>query len=151
MSMWFCANKYNTIQYKSRILRKAWVPYGNMETSTPHSSDTSQDIAMKLWMFDYVGKTNTFAKFGWNPPARGRSTHSWNIHFLWLFFLPSFLPSCLLFLRTCTGQKRIEIISRSMAQKTQFGVRKCPPSKCFPLILRFGGHFVSKPPKFRPQ
>jgi len=35
-------------------------------------------------MFDYVGETNTIAKFGWNPSARGRSTHTWNIHFLWL-------------------------------------------------------------------
>jgi len=76
----------------SRVLRTALVPYGNMETSTPHSSETSQVITMKLCMFDYVRETNTCAKFGWNPPTRGRSTHTWNIHFLWLFFLPAFLP-----------------------------------------------------------
>jgi len=53
-----------------------WVPYGNMETLTPHSSETSQVIMMKLCKFDCVGKANTFAKFGWNPPARGRSMHT---------------------------------------------------------------------------
>ena len=61
---------------RSRVLRTAWVPYGNMETLTPHSSETSEFITMKLCTFDYVGETNTFAKFGWNPPARGRSTHT---------------------------------------------------------------------------
>ena len=59
-----------------RVLRTAWVPYGNMETLTPHSSETSEFITMKLCTFDYVGETNTFAKFGWNPPARDRSTHT---------------------------------------------------------------------------
>jgi len=81
----------------------ALVPYGNMETSTAHSSETSQVITMKFCTFDYVRETNTCAKFGWNPPAMGRSTHTWNIYFLWL------LPFChpafhLFFLRTCTGQ-----------------------------------------------
>jgi len=79
----------------SRVLRTALVLYGNMETSTPHSTETSQAITMKLCTFDHVRKTNTCAKCGWNPPARGYSTHTWNIHFWWLFFLPAFLPSCL--------------------------------------------------------
>jgi len=60
----------------SRVLRTALVPYGNMEYSTPHSSETSQVMTMKLCTFDYVRETNTCAKFGWNPPARGRSTHT---------------------------------------------------------------------------
>jgi len=94
----------------SRVLRAALVPYGNMETSTPHSSVTSQVITMKFCTFEYVRETNTCAKFGWNPAASGRSTHTWNIHFLWLFFLPSCLPffSCAL-----AQAKRIEIISRT--------------------------------------
>jgi len=52
------------------------VSYGNMETSTPHSSETSQVITIQLCTFDNVRETNTFAKFGWNPPAKGRSTHT---------------------------------------------------------------------------
>jgi len=38
----------------SRVLRTALVPYGNMEMSTPYSSETSQVITMKLCTFDYV-------------------------------------------------------------------------------------------------
>jgi len=72
------------------MLRTALIPYGNLETSTPHSCETSQVVTMKPCTFDYVRETNTCAKFGWNPPARGRSTHTWNIHFLWL--LHAFLP-----------------------------------------------------------
>jgi len=60
----------------SRVLRTALVFYGNMETSTPHSSETSPVITMKLCTFDYVRKTNACARFGWNPPARGRSMHT---------------------------------------------------------------------------
>jgi len=60
----------------SRVLRTTLVPYGNMETSTPHSYETSQVITMKLCVFDHVRETNPFAKFGWNPPARGCSTHT---------------------------------------------------------------------------
>jgi len=37
---------------QSRVLRTAWVPYGNMETSTAQSSETSQVITMKLCTFD---------------------------------------------------------------------------------------------------
>jgi len=40
------------------------IPYGNIVTSTPHSSETSQVITMKLCTFDYVQETNTCAKFG---------------------------------------------------------------------------------------
>jgi len=62
-------------------------------------------------------------------------------------FLPSFVPSCL-FSCAPAQAKRIglEIISRTMAQKTQFGVRKCPPNKCFSLIWSFVGYF---PPKYQ--
>jgi len=83
----------------SRVLRTALVPYGNMETSTPHSSETSQVITMKFCSFDYVRETNTCAMFGWYPAARDCSIHTWNIHFLW--FLLALVP---FFLRTCTGQ-----------------------------------------------
>jgi len=130
----------------SRVLRTTFVPYGNIDTSTPHSSETSQVITMKFCKFYYVRKTNTCAKFSWNPPASGRSKHTWNIHFLWLIFL----PSCLLFSCAPAQAKRIVIISRTMAQKTQFGVRKWPSSKCFSLIWRFGGYFAQKDPTFCP-
>jgi len=54
---------------QSRVLRTAWVPYGNMKTLTPHSSETSHVITMKLCTFDYVRETNIITKFGWNPPT----------------------------------------------------------------------------------
>jgi len=60
----------------SRVLKMALVPYGKMETSTPHSSETSQVITIKLRKFDYIRKTIKCAKFNWNPPARDRSTHT---------------------------------------------------------------------------
>jgi len=70
------------------------------------------------------------------------------------FFLPAFLNSCLpalIFACAPAQAKQIEIIiSSTMAQKMQFGVRRCPPSKCFSLILRFG-LFCQNPSKFRPQ
>jgi len=126
----------------SRVLKTA---LGNMETSTPHSSETSQVIAMKLRTFDNVRETNTCAEFGDNPLSRGRSTHTWNIHLLWL--LPAFLPALLLFFL----RNRIEIISRTKTKKTQFGVRKYPPSKYFSLIWRFGGHFAQNPHNVLPS
>jgi len=48
----------------SRVLSTALVPFGNKETSTPHSSETSQVITMKLCTYDNVRKINTSAKFG---------------------------------------------------------------------------------------
>jgi len=60
---------------------------------------------MKLCTFDYVRETNAFAKFGWNPPARGHSIHTYVKYTLLVTFLPAFLPAFLpFFLRTCTGQ-----------------------------------------------
>jgi len=60
----------------SRVLRTALVPYGNIETSAPRSFETSQVITTKLCTFNYVCETYTCAKFGWNPLARSRSTHT---------------------------------------------------------------------------
>jgi len=71
----------------SRVLRTALVPYGNMETSTPHSSETSQIIMMKFSTFDYVRETNTCAKFGWNPLG---SLHTYVKYILLVTFLPAF-------------------------------------------------------------
>jgi len=84
---------------QKRVLKTAWVPCGNMKTWTPHSSETSHDITMKHCKLDYVGETNIISKFSWKPHARGRPTHTWNIHFLQLFFLPSWIiwtsyPAC---------------------------------------------------------
>jgi len=118
----------------SKVLWSAWVPNGNMETLTPHSSETSHVITMNFArLIRSVRRTHLpslFAKFGWNLPARGRSTHTWNIYFLWVFSCPALLPS---FYFSCAPAqaKRIEIISRTMAQKMQFRVRKYSPSKCF--------------------
>jgi len=47
----------------SRVLRTALVPYDNMETLTPHTSETYQVITMKLCTADNVRVTNTCAKF----------------------------------------------------------------------------------------
>ena len=134
---------------QSRVLRTAWVPYGNMETLTPHSSETSGFITMKLCTFDNVGETNTFAKFGWNPPARGRSTHTWNIHFLWLFFLPSFLPywlTAFFFLRTCTDQTDRDNLTH-IDSKDAVGREEVPSQQVFFSILTFWGSFCPKTPQ----
>jgi len=132
---------------QSRVLRKAWVPYGNIETSTPHSSATSHAITMRLCTFDNVREINTIAKFGWNRPL-GYVSRIREIYTSCDFFLPSCLPAFL----SCAPAlaKRIEIIPRTLAQKRQFGVRKCPPSKVFSLSWRFEGHFAPKPQTFRP-
>jgi len=62
-------NLFN-LRYYIHHLRTAWVAYGNMDTSTAHGSETSQVMTtMILCTFDYVCETNTFAKFGWNPPT----------------------------------------------------------------------------------
>jgi len=62
------------------------VPYGNMETSTPHSSETSQVITVKLCAFDYEHTCQVWLEFG--------------------FFLPFFV-------RTCTGQTDRENFTHS--------------------------------------
>jgi len=117
-----------------------------METSTPHSSETSQVMTKKLCTFDKIRKAKTCAEFGWNPPARSRSTYTWNIQFLWL--LPAILPYCL-FSCAPAQAKRIELISRIMAQKTQFGVRKCLPASFFS-ILTFFWVILPQTPNFLP-
>jgi len=124
----------------SRVLRTALVPYGNMETSTPHSSETSQVITMKLCTFDYVRETNTFAKFGWKPRARGRSTHTWNIHFL---YISAFLPSCLFFLRTCTGQTDRDNFTQN-GSKDAVLCQEVPSQQVFFSHLTFWGSFCTK-------
>jgi len=121
----------------SRVLRTALVPYGNMLTSTSHSSETSQVIRMKLCTFDYVRETTHVPSLVGIRPL-GVAPHISEIYTSCVF--SSFLPAFLLYsLFSCASAqaKRIEIISRTMAQKMQFGVRKCPPSKCFSLIWRF--------------
>ena len=129
---------------QSKVLSTAWVPYGNMETLTPHSFETSGLITMQLCTFDNVGETNTFAKFGWNPPARGRSTHTWNIHFLWLFFLPSSF-----FLRTCTGQTDEDNFTHN-GSKDAVWREKVPSQQVFFSILTFWGSFCPQTPTISP-
>jgi len=132
---------------QSRVVRTAWVSYGNMETSTPHSSETSQVITMKLCTFDNVSKTNTFTKLGWNPPARGHSTHTFLVT---SSFLPSFLPSFLLFFSCAPAQsKRMEIVSRTIFSKDAVWRKEVPSQKMLFSHLTFWGHFAPKPPKCR--
>jgi len=121
----------------SRVLRTALVPYGNMETSTPHSTETSRVITMN------------FAKFGWNSPARGRSAHTWNIHFLWLFFLPACLPYCLLILRTCTGQTDRDNFTHN-GSKDAVWREEVPSKLMFFSNLTFLGSFCPKTPNISP-
>jgi len=122
------------------------VPYGNRETSTPHSSITTQVITMKHCTFDHVRKTNTCAKFGWNPRAMGRFTHT-----LLVTLLPALLPYCLFcFLRTCTGQM-------DRASFTQNGSKdavwrdEVPSQQVFSYHLTFLGSFHPKTQTFCPQ
>jgi len=93
---------------------------------------------MKLCAFDYVRKTNTCAKFGWNLAARGRSTHTWNIHFLWLFFLPFFLKKTDRDKFTQNGSKDAVWREEVLSQQVFFS------------HLTFWGLFCPKPPKFSP-
>jgi len=90
--------------------------------------------------FDYVRETNRCAKFGWNPPARGRFTHTcvFSSWFLTAFF------SC-----APAQAKRIETNSRTMAQKTQFGVRSALPASVF-LSFDVLGVILPKKPKISP-
>jgi len=85
--------------------------HGNSKTSQLRNLSSYNELCT----FDYVRENKTCAKYGWNPPARGRSTHTWNIHFLWLVFLP-FLPLLLFFSCAPAQAKRIEQISRTMDQ-----------------------------------
>jgi len=131
----------------SRVLRTDLVPYGNRETSTPHSSETSQVITMKFSTFDYfLRETNTCAKFGWNPPARGRSTPTWNIHFLWLFLLSAFLA---FFLRTCTGQTDWDNFTHN-GLKDAVCRKEVPSQHALFSYLTFWGSICPKTPKLSP-
>jgi len=133
----------------SRLLRTALVPYGNMETSTPHSSETSQVITRKLCMFDYIRETKTFAKFGWNPPARGRSTHTWIIHFLWLFLIPAFLPAFSFSCAACTGQTDRDNFTHN-GLKDAVWRKEVPSQQVFFSQLTFWGSFCPQTTKISP-
>jgi len=129
----------------SRVLRAAWVPYGNMETSTPRSSETSQVITMKLWL----GRSVEHIYQVWLASARYGSLHAYVHTSLPVTCLASWLPA---FFSCAPAQaKRIAIISRTMAQKTQFSVRKCHRSKCIFLFWRFGYHSFPRLQNFAPS
>jgi len=132
----------------TRVLKTTLVLYCNMETSTPHSSESTQVITMKLCTFDYVCETNTCAKFGWNPPARGHSTHTWNIHF-WLFFLPSCLRTAFLFLRTCTVQTDRDNFTHN-GSKDAVWRKEVSSREVFFSHLPFWGSFCPKAPTILP-
>ena len=80
------------------------LPYGNKEILTPHCTEATLVVTMKLSTFDYVGKTNTLAKFGLNQGISYmiyyNSLVSWgllrayvNYTLLVTFFLPYCLPA----------------------------------------------------------
>jgi len=123
-------SKSPAARWRKTVLRT--VPYRSMDNLTPHSSETSHVITVKLYIFHNVCKTNTIiAKCSWNPPASACSTHTFYA------LLVAFLP-VILFSYAPAQAKRIEIISRTMAQKTPFDVRNCPPYKSFSPIWRLG-------------
>jgi len=129
---------------QSRVLRTSWVPYANMETSTPRSSETSQDITMNIArLITSVRRTHLPSLVRIRPLGVASRIREIYTSCDFSTFLPFFLH--------LSQAKRIEIISRTMAPKTQFGVKKC--LKCLAsvfLIWRFGGHFAPKPQNFAP-
>jgi len=127
----------------SRVLRTALVPYGNKETSTSHRSKTFQVLTMKLCTFDYVRQTNTFAKFGWNPPTRVAPCVR-EIYTSCDFFL----PACL-FLLTCSCRTDREYFAHNCSKNAVWR-RRCIPTMCCSPNGRFGDQFAQKPSKCRP-
>jgi len=125
----------------SRVLRTALVPYGNMETLTPHSSETSQVIMMKLCTFDYVRETNTCAKFGCTQEIYTSCEFS---SFL-LFFL-----TALFFLRTCTGQTDRDNFTQN-GSKDAVWRKEVPSQQVFFSHFPFLGSFCPKTPKISPH
>jgi len=123
-----------------------------METSTPHSSETSQVIMMKLCPFNYVFETNTCAKFGWNPPApRIREIYS-SCDFS--SCLPAFLPYWLtalltFFLRTCKGQSDRANFTHN-GSKDAVWRKEVPSQQVFLSHLTFWGLFCPNRPKISP-
>jgi len=143
----YCCKTANISGSASRVLKTALVPYDNMETSIPHSSETSQVITIKLCTFDYVRRTNTWAKFGWYPPARV-TAHTYVKYTLLVTFLPSWLPAFLLFfLRTCTGQTDKDNFTHN-GSKDAVWRKKMPSQQVFSLIWRFWDKFAPKRPFF---
>jgi len=114
------------------------IPYGNMETSTPHSSEASQVITMKLCTFDYVRETNTCAKFGW-------SLHTYVKYTLLVTCLPAFLPVFF----SCTGQRDRDNFTHNCSSDAVW--RKEVPSKqVFFSNLTFWGSFCPKTSNISP-
>jgi len=109
-----------------------------MESSTPHSSETSQVITIKLCTFDYVQETNTCAKFGWNPQL-GVAPHIREIYTSCDFFL----PLCLFFLQTCTGQTDRDNFTQNGSKDTVWR-KEVPSQQVFFSQLTFWGSFCPK-------
>ena len=89
---------------QSRVLRTAWVPYGNMETSTPHSSETSGFITMNFARYiTSVRRTHLPSLVAIRPLEVAPLIREIYTSCDFSFFLPSFLIA-LFFLRTCIDQ-----------------------------------------------
>jgi len=135
-----CVNITGSAVALSRVLRTAFVPYGNMETSTPHS-------AMKLCMLiTSVRRTHVPSLVGIRPLG---SLHTYVKYTLLVTFLPAFLTA---FVSCAPAQaKRIEIIARTSAKKDAVWRKEVPSQQVFFSHLTFWGSFCPKSPKFRPQ
>ena len=55
-----------------QIVKDVLWQHGNVDVTAPKP----HKLTMEPYTFDYVGETNTFAKFDLNPPAEGLSTHT---------------------------------------------------------------------------
>ena len=121
--------------------------YGNCNPSLYRKHSLQVIMMMKLCSFDNVGMTNKLAKFVSNPPAM--VTYVWmniqtyvkcsNIHFLWLFFFPAFLP---FFLCTSTGQTDWDNFMHNWSRDAVWRKAVPPLSKSFSIFQRFGGNFA---------
>jgi len=97
------------------------------ETSTLRQSHNFISIDLKFGVSDNVRKVNSPTKFGSDPISSRDATWGQHIRVLWLFFIIFIIFFfCFLFFYSLTELQPIPVIqfSRTMAQKTQFVVRK---------------------------
>jgi len=124
-----------------------------METSTTHSSKTSQVITMKLCMFDYVRATNTCWLVGIRP--LGVAPHIREIYTSCDFssfrpaFLSAFLLYCLFFLCNCTGQMDRNNFTHKGSEDA-VRRKEVPSQQVFFSHVPFWGSFCPKTPKMSP-
>lgn len=136
-------------------LRTSLFIYGNMRISTHIKFKLSSPVDFKFCKVDFVGEISVCVNFlYWNPSARGRSAHMWNILFwaflgLWVIFSSSrtqvystkFHALCL---KKC-GITREEVFAGSIRRKFHLGVHNFPQKSHW-----FGGKSESPLTKDQP-